>query len=135
MLQLLDLARRTVTGKDDLLVAVVQGVEGMEKLLLRAFLAREKLDVVDHQDVRVAILLAELHQRAVLDGIDELVGKLLAGKINDAGGLLIVDYEVADRLQQVRLAQSASSVHEKGIVGLGGRLGHRDGGSMSELVV
>jgi hypothetical protein len=69
------------------------------------------------------------------DGIDELIGKLLTGKVNDAGGFLIVDYEVADCLEQVCLAQSASSVHEKGIVGLRGRLGHRDGGSMTELVV
>src|SRR4029077_17724666 len=135
MLQLFDFARRTITGKDDLLVTVMQGVEGMEEFLLRAFLACQKLDVVDHQDIRIAIFLAELHQCAVLDGIDELIGKLLTGKVNDAGGFWIVDYEVADCLEQVCLAQSASSVHEKGIEGLRGRLGHRDGGSVSELVV
>ena len=135
LLQLFDLARRTVTGKDNLLVAVVQGVEGVKKLLLRAFLAPKKLDIVNHQDIRVAILLAEFHQCAVLDGIDELVGKLLAGKVNHARGFLVVDHVVADGLQQVRLAQAASAVNEKGIVDLGGRLGDRHGGSLRKLVV
>ena len=104
-------------------MTVVQGVEGVKELLLRAFLAAKKLDIVDHQDIRVAVFLAEFHQCAVLDGIDELVGKLLAGKVNDARGFLVVDDVVADGLQQVRLAQAASAVNEKGIVGLGGRLG------------
>ena len=135
LLELLDLAGRTIARKHDLLVTVVQGVEGVEELLLRTLLAREKLDVVDHQDIRVAVFLAELDQRAVLNGIDELVGELLAGKIDDARGLLVVDDEVADGLQEVRFSQSAPSVHEKGVVGLGGRLGHRNGGSVRELVV
>ena len=82
MLELLNLAGRTVARKHDLLVTVVQGVEGVKELLLGAFLAREKLDIVDHQDIRVAVFLAELDQRSVLNRIDELVGELLAGKVN-----------------------------------------------------
>ena len=35
----------------DLLVGVVQGVEGVEELLLRLLLALQELDVVDQQDV------------------------------------------------------------------------------------
>ena len=63
-------------------MAVVQGVESVKTPPV-SVLAGKKLDVVNHQDVRVAIL-AELHQGAVLNGIDELIGKLLAGKVDDA---------------------------------------------------
>ena len=135
MLELLNLAGWTIARKHDLLVAVVQRVEGVEKLLLGAFLAREKLDIIDHQDVRVAVFLAELDQRSVLNGIDELVGELLAGKINHPRGLVAADHVVADCLQQVCLAQSAPSIHKERVVGLGGRLCHGDSGSMRKLVV
>ena len=46
-----NLVRRAVAGEDDLLLRVVERVEGVEELVLRAFLAGEELDVVDEQDV------------------------------------------------------------------------------------
>ena len=42
---------RAVAGDDDLLVGVVQRVEGVEELLLRLLLVLQELDVVDEQDV------------------------------------------------------------------------------------
>jgi len=45
---------RPVGGDDDLLVGVVQRVEGVEELLLDAFLALDELDVVDQQHIDVA---------------------------------------------------------------------------------
>ena len=39
----------TVGGEDDLLACLVQGVEGVEELLLGALLAGEELDIVDDQ--------------------------------------------------------------------------------------
>src|SRR3546814_16633440 len=47
--EIADFARITITGEDDLLFAVEQGIEGVEELLLRAVLAREKLDVIEQQ--------------------------------------------------------------------------------------
>jgi hypothetical protein len=41
----------------------VQGVEGVEELLLRALLVLEELDVVDQQDVDVAVAPAEASAR------------------------------------------------------------------------
>jgi hypothetical protein len=42
--------------------ASMQRVEGVEELLLHAFLAAQELDVVDQQQVHRAVLLAELDQ-------------------------------------------------------------------------
>ena len=47
MFQPLNFAGRPVAGQNDLLMRLVQGVEGMEKFLLDPFLARQKLDVVN----------------------------------------------------------------------------------------
>ena len=49
------LLRRQVGGDDDLLVRVVQRVEGVEELLLRLHLAGQELDVVDEEHVDVAV--------------------------------------------------------------------------------
>ena len=53
LLELRNLVRRAVAADDDLLLRVVQRVERVEELVLRAFLAGEELDVVDEQDVDV----------------------------------------------------------------------------------
>ena len=46
-----NLARRAVAADDDLLLRVVEGIEGVEELLLGAVLAGDELDVVDQEDV------------------------------------------------------------------------------------
>ena len=51
---------RTIAADDDLLLRVVQRVEGVEELVLRAFLARDELNVVDEQHVDAAIARAEI---------------------------------------------------------------------------
>ena len=51
---------RAVGGDDDLLVLPVQGVEGVEELLLGRFLAGDELDVVDQQHVDAAVVVAEV---------------------------------------------------------------------------
>ncbi|MGC3992441.1 MAG: hypothetical protein QM796_22625 [Chthoniobacteraceae bacterium] len=116
-------------------MTVEEGVEGVEELLLRAFLAGEELDVVDHQHVRLPVTLAELDQGAVLNGVDELVGELLAGEVHHLGRLLMTVHILADRLDEVRLAQTHTAIHEERIVGLGRGLRDRERGGMGELVV
>ena len=44
-----------VTGQNDLLLGVQQGIESMEKFFLWAFLPGEELDIVDEQRVDIAI--------------------------------------------------------------------------------
>ena len=50
---------RTVAGDHDLLVGVVQRVERVEELFLGLLLVFQELDVVDEQDVDVAVAPAE----------------------------------------------------------------------------
>jgi len=55
----------------------VQGVKGVEKLFLRAFLILQELDVVDQEHVDIAIPAAEAVLLAVPDHVDEIVGEFL----------------------------------------------------------
>ena len=83
--EVLELGDRTVAGEDHLLVGVVEGVEGMEELFLAAELVLEEVDVVDEEDIHVAVLVLEGLGGLVVDGLDELVGEFLGGDADDLG--------------------------------------------------
>ena len=69
-----DLVRILVGGEDDLPVRLVERVEGVEELLLRAILAGEELDVVHQQHVAaLAVAATELVDLPVADAVDVLV--------------------------------------------------------------
>ncbi len=65
-------------------MAVEERVEGVEKFLLRTLLAAEEMDVVDQEQIGLAIALAEFDQVVVLDRVDELVDEKLAREIHHA---------------------------------------------------
>ena len=60
MLEILNFTRRPVAGQHDLFVGLVQGVESVEKFLLDALFAREKLNIIDQQDIGLPIFFAKL---------------------------------------------------------------------------
>ena len=68
---------------------VEERVEGVEKFLLRALLAAEELDVVDQEQIGLAVAFAEFDQVVVLDRVDELVDEKLAREIHHLGVLLL----------------------------------------------
>ena len=126
--------RRPVGGHDDLLVGVVQGVEGVEELLLRAFLALQELDVVDEQHVDVAVAALEGDLAVVAQGVDEVVGELLGGHVAHAHPREQPLRVVADGVQQVGLAQAGVAPDEQRVVRPRGRLGDGDGRGVAEPV-
>ena len=133
-LQALDLLGGTVAGQHDLLVGLVQGVEGVEELLLGALLARDELDIVHQQHVGLPVLVPELLGGAGPDGGDDLVGELFTGNVDNVEIRMVLADLDLDGVQQVGLAQTALAVDEQRIVGAGGVRGHRLGGGVGELV-
>ena len=109
----------------------MERVEGVEKLLLRAVLAGEELDVVDQQHVDRPVLGPELAHPGGLDRGDDLVHELLRGEVGHALlGELAVDL-VSDGVHQVGLAEPDAAVEEQRVValprGVGDRLRRRVG--------
>ena len=79
-----ELARDAVGREDQLAARLVEGVEGVEELLLGGGLALEELDVVDQQHVEVAVAGLEGLGAGRAQGGDELVGERLGGRVADA---------------------------------------------------
>ncbi len=134
LFQLGDFAGRAVGADDDLPVLLVQRVEGVEELLLRAVLAGQEMDVVDDEQVRVAVSMAEVARLVALDGGDELVDEGVAGEVKDARFRLGCQHALGDGLEQVRLAQPDAAVDEQRIVAPAGLIGDGDRCRMGELV-
>ena len=129
-----EVAREAVGGEDDLGAGLVQRVEGVEELLLRADLGLEELDVVDEQDVDAAVGGLEGVGVAAVDGADEVVGEGLGRGVADGRAAAVGRDVVPDRVQEVRLAEAGRAADEERVVGDAGHLGDREGGGVREAV-
>ena len=112
LLELFNLTGRAVARENDLFVGVVKRVEGMEKLLLGAFLASKKLDVVNEEHIGLTVFLAEFHERSVLNGVDKLVGELLARQVDDFGCFSLGQNMMADGVQEVGFSKAAHAINK-----------------------
>jgi hypothetical protein len=122
-----------VTADDDLLLDLVEGVEGVEELLLGPIFAGQELDVVDEQDVDGAVPVAEVVGLVLLDGRDHLVGEFLRGDVGDLGRTPVaLAHGMADGVHEMGLAQTHAAVEEERVVGLARGVGHRAAGGVSE---
>ncbi len=110
--------RASVGRKDDLLLRLVERVEGVEKFFLALLVVAEELNVVYHQHIDVAVSVAEIVQLALLDSFDEMVHKRFAGQELHPRVGLVVQNTMAGSLEQVRLAQAARAVEEQRVVRL-----------------
>ena len=54
----------------------------MKKFFLRALLTSKELDIVNQEEIDLAITLPELNQITVLDCVNELIDEQLAGDID-----------------------------------------------------
>ena len=125
---------QAVAREDELAAGLVQRVEGVEELLLGLRLALQELDVVDEQDVGVAEARLEVVDVAGLQRRDELVREALGGRAAHAQAAAVVADVVADRVQQVGLAEAGRPVEEERVVGLAGQLGDGERGGVGEAV-
>ena len=125
VLDVLELRRLAVRADDDLFVPLVEGVERVEELLLTLPLVAEELDVVDQEDVHVAVALLELGHLRGADRLDELVQELLRAEVERAQPGRARERIVADGVHQVRLAEPDAAPDKERIVRLAGHL--RDG--------
>ena len=125
---------QAVGGEHELGAGALERVEGVEELLLGADLALEELDVVDEQDVDVAVGGLERLDRAALERADELVGEGLGGGVEDGEPAAVVAHVVGDRVQEVGLAEPGRAADEQRVVGEPGHLGDGERGGVGEPV-
>ena len=134
VLQAEHLLGRAVGGEDDLLFQLVQGVEGMEHLLLGRVPAGDELHVVHQEHVGAPVFLPEFGVAALADGLDQLVGEGVALDVHHLIVRVVVVDGVGDGVQQMGLAQAGLAVDEQGVIALPGIVCHGPGGGVGELV-
>jgi len=106
----------------------------VEKLLLGPLVIGEKLDVVDGEDVGVAVAVAELVQQALLDGLDEVIDERLTGEEGDLAVRIVVSDLPARGVEEVGLAEADAAVQEDGVVGASRRFADGLAGGIGEPV-
>ena len=106
----------------------------MEEGLLGGVLALQELDVVDEEDVDLAIAGLEDRCPVVRDRVDEVVCELLRAHVADADPGIQALGIVADRVQEMCLAEAGLAVDEERVVGLGRSFRDRDGSGVREPV-
>ena len=106
----------------------------MEELGLRAFLAGEKLDVVDQQHVHRSVALAEIEHAIVADGVDHLVHEPLGRNVGEFQVAIVLQHVMSDGVHQVRLAEADPAVDEERVIRARRRLRDRPAGRVGELV-
>jgi hypothetical protein len=129
-----ELFGRAVRRDDDLLVGVVQRVEGVEELFLDTFFAFDELNVIDEEDVDVAVAALESNLAVVAERIDEVVGEFLGGDVLDPHAREQSLCVVAGGMQQVRLAETRLAPDEQGVVGTSGCFGDCQSSGMRKSI-
>ena len=106
----------------------------MEEFLLGGFLARDELDVVHEEHVRLAVPLVELRGGAVADGFDQLVGEFVAFDVDDVHLRMPSCDLVADGIEQVGFPEAGIAVDEQRVVERRRLCGDRHGSRMRKFV-
>ena len=106
----------------------------MEELFLRAVLAGDELNIINHQHIDRAENLFEIHDLLVAQRLDKAIHELFCRQIeNPQIGLACVQL-MCDGMHQVGLAQTHAAIEEQWVKGHRPALCHPAGGGMRELV-
>ena len=84
----------------------MEGVEGVEKLLLEAFFSFHELDVVDEQNIHIAIAALEGCGGVCTNCVDVFVQESFGGDVANFVVRVVVVHVPTDCLQEVSLAKS-----------------------------
>ena len=88
----------------------------MEKFLLSRFLACNKLNIVNEQNITVSVFLMDFIHRFLVDSVNNKINKILAACKNNIRIGIFALYFAAYGAEQVSFAQTCVSVNEKRIV-------------------
>jgi len=126
--------RRFVAGDDHLLATLIERVEGVEKLLLRALLAGDELNVVDHQNVCFPVSRAKVVSSLLPNRGDEIVRELFRRHIRNLQHRRELERAVTDGMQQMRLAKTHTAVDEERVELSAGMFRYRNRCSMRKSI-
>ena len=106
----------------------------MEKLLLRAFLAGKKLDIVNQQRIHRPVIAFELIDGVQLQCLDHVGHKPFRTQIGYLRARVATHNLIANGMHQVGFTQAHTAIEKQRVVGTTGVFCHLHGGSPGQLV-
>ena len=123
-----------VGSQDDLLVRLMQRIEGMEELFLSSFAAGQELRIVQNEQVHLAEAVLEIRHLVLSQRGDQIVDERFAGEISDLGSRIFLENPMPDGIDQMGFADPDGSIDEKRVVEFARLGGHSQSRRMSKLV-
>ena len=110
----------------------------MEKFLLGTLLSYNKLDIIDQENVVVAVFFPKLCGGNIIfvsDRVDQLIGKGLGTDVKNLGFRVVFQYKMSDCMHQMGFSKSYASVDKQRIVDFARRFRYRKGCRVGQIVV
>lgn len=111
-----DFAGWAVGGENDLLMSIIECIEGMEEDFLESFFSGEEVDIINQQDIDASEVVSEIRQGFAVECIDVEVAEFLAEEVFDFGAFFILADGLCDGLEQVCFSQAGGAVNKEGVV-------------------
>src|SRR5258708_31534406 len=108
-------AWRAIARHDDLLSRLMKLIENIEKYLLRFFTTRQKLNVIQNEQVYLQVEILKLLHFQILQGVQKLIGKIILVYIKNNFIRHVLFDLISDGLHQVSLAHTHASVKHQRI--------------------
>ena len=106
----------------------------MEKFLLGGFLTGDKLNIIHQEQIRFPVFGAEFDIFTVFNGVNQLVGELVALDVDNVGvGIFLAD-AVGNGVQQMGLANAGRAIEKQRVVHLTRGLADGNGSGMGKPV-
>src|SRR5712691_1152850 len=130
----IDVLRQAVRGDNDLLLLLVERVEGVKKFFLRPLFSGDELDIVDQQNVDRVETVAEADHAVEAQRIDHFDRELFRADVTEPHRRIAPLDGVTDGVHQMSLAHAHSAIQEQRVVGFGRLLGDGACRGMREFV-
>lgn len=109
-------------------------VEGVEKFLLGAVFAGDKLDIVKKEDGGRTVFFLKPVGGFIPDGVYDFIGEFFAGAVNDARGGVFFKNVLADGLHEVGFSETDPAIEEEGVIRRAGVFGDSRGCGPGHLI-
>ena len=115
-LEELELAGGLIASNQDLFALIVQRLKGVAELFFKVESVLQKLDIVDEEDVEVAVKSFHLVDRFIAEMIDDVVDERFGGNRLNAHLLMVFADVMADAVEEMCFPQADAAVDEEGVV-------------------
>src|SRR3989338_826545 len=105
-------------------MSIVESVEGMMKFFLGAFLSGNKMDIINHKNIYVAVFVPKVNGFTVLNGRNEFVCKFFACHGCNIEIRISLGHIMADGMHKMCLSKPNPPVNEERVVSLHGGIGY-----------